>query len=154
VIPVLEKLFREGWALGDGLGAIIITPTRELALQIFEVRAALAVLWVSHVAVTWDLLRGVRSSMAAVPWLRWEGDARCEGLRSVPEVLTGCTFRPGPAQVVRAVGKAHLLSAGLLTGGKKEYREEQRRVPRMNIIVATPVSAGSTSLSWHLSREQ
>jgi hypothetical protein len=33
-----------------------------------------------------------------------------------------------------------MLSAALLTGGKREFREEQRRVPRMNVIVATPVS--------------
>ena len=37
VIPMLEKLFRERWAPSDGLAALIITPTRELALQIFEV---------------------------------------------------------------------------------------------------------------------
>ena len=77
VVPLLEKLYREGWSLADGLGALVITPTRELALQIFE--------------------------------------------------------------VLRAVGKGHMFSAALLTGGKKEFREEQRRVPRMNIIVATPV---------------
>ena len=76
VVPLLEKLYREGWSLSDGLGALIITPTRELALQIFE--------------------------------------------------------------VLRLVGKGHMFSAALLTGGKKEFREEQRRVPRMNIIVATP----------------
>lgn len=76
VVPLLEKLYREGWSLSDGLGALIITPTRELALQIFE--------------------------------------------------------------VLRSVGKGHMFSAALLTGGKKEFREEQRRVPRMNIIVATP----------------
>ncbi len=38
VIPVLEKLYREGWSVTDGLGAVIISPTRELAMQIFEVR--------------------------------------------------------------------------------------------------------------------
>ncbi len=38
VIPVLEKLYREGWSMTDGLGAVIISPTRELAMQIFEVR--------------------------------------------------------------------------------------------------------------------
>ena len=36
VIPVLERLFCEQWTRLDGLGALIITPTRELALQIFE----------------------------------------------------------------------------------------------------------------------
>jgi ATP-dependent RNA helicase DDX10/DBP4 len=41
VVPLLEKLYREGWGLSDGLGALIITPTRELALQIFEVTAAM-----------------------------------------------------------------------------------------------------------------
>ena len=76
VIPLLEKLFRESWSISDDLGGLIITPTRELALQIFE--------------------------------------------------------------VLRIVGKYHDLSAGLITGGKKEFREEQIRLVRMNIVVATP----------------
>ncbi|RFU30590.1 hypothetical protein B7463_g5735, partial [Scytalidium lignicola] len=37
LIPVLEKLFRQRWTELDGLGALIISPTRELAIQIFEV---------------------------------------------------------------------------------------------------------------------
>ena len=37
LIPVLEKLHNEKWSTQDGLGALIITPTRELALQVFEV---------------------------------------------------------------------------------------------------------------------
>jgi superfamily II DNA/RNA helicase len=34
VVPLLERLFRERWAAGDGLGALVISPTRELALQV------------------------------------------------------------------------------------------------------------------------
>ena len=30
------------------------------------------------------------------------------------------------------------MSAGVVTGGKKEFREEQVNVVRMNILVATP----------------
>lgn len=37
VVPVLEALFRKGWTQYDGLGALIISPTRELAVQIFDV---------------------------------------------------------------------------------------------------------------------
>ncbi|CCH60840.1 hypothetical protein TBLA_0D03400 [Henningerozyma blattae CBS 6284] len=37
LIPVLEKLYRENWTEFDGLGALIISPTRELAIQIYEV---------------------------------------------------------------------------------------------------------------------
>ncbi|KAJ3089974.1 ATP-dependent RNA helicase dbp4 [Quaeritorhiza haematococci] len=37
LIPVLEALYREKWTQMDGLGALVISPTRELALQIFEV---------------------------------------------------------------------------------------------------------------------
>ncbi|GKU03307.1 unnamed protein product [Fusarium langsethiae] len=37
IIPVLEKLYRAQWTEFDGLGALIISPTRELAVQIFEV---------------------------------------------------------------------------------------------------------------------
>ncbi|CAD7701845.1 unnamed protein product, partial [Ostreobium quekettii] len=36
VIPVIELLFRKHWSSLDGLGALIISPTRELAMQIFE----------------------------------------------------------------------------------------------------------------------
>ena len=36
VIPLLERLWRLKWSRVDGLGALIITPTRELAYQIFE----------------------------------------------------------------------------------------------------------------------
>ncbi|RGP60221.1 ATP-dependent rna helicase dbp4 [Fusarium longipes] len=37
IVPVLEKLYRSRWTEYDGLGACIISPTRELAVQIFEV---------------------------------------------------------------------------------------------------------------------
>ncbi|KAI6192696.1 RNA helicase [Aphelenchoides besseyi] len=37
IIPVLECLWRNRWTQADGLGALIIVPTRELAYQIFEV---------------------------------------------------------------------------------------------------------------------
>ncbi|CAL9243599.1 unnamed protein product [Arabidopsis halleri] len=37
VIPILEKLHRERWSPEDGVGCIIISPTRELAAQTFSV---------------------------------------------------------------------------------------------------------------------
>ncbi|KAJ3737402.1 P-loop containing nucleoside triphosphate hydrolase protein [Lentinula guzmanii] len=37
LVPVLEVLYRQRWGPMDGLGALIISPTRELAVQIFEV---------------------------------------------------------------------------------------------------------------------
>ncbi|KAI0302536.1 DEAD-domain-containing protein [Russula brevipes] len=37
LIPVLEILHRRRWGPQDGLGALIISPTRELAVQIFDV---------------------------------------------------------------------------------------------------------------------
>ncbi|KAF7823358.1 DEAD-box ATP-dependent RNA helicase 32 [Senna tora] len=37
IIPVLEKLYREKWGPEDGVGCIIISPTRELACQLFDV---------------------------------------------------------------------------------------------------------------------
>ncbi|KRX45542.1 putative ATP-dependent RNA helicase DDX10, partial [Trichinella murrelli] len=36
VVPVLECLWRQRWSSVDGLGALIISPTRELALQTYE----------------------------------------------------------------------------------------------------------------------
>ncbi|CAG9577239.1 putative ATP-dependent RNA helicase [Leishmania major strain Friedlin] len=37
VIPVLERLYRERWSSDMGVGALLLSPTRELALQIFKV---------------------------------------------------------------------------------------------------------------------
>lgn len=37
LVPVLENLYRQKWSDLDGLGALIVSPTRELAIQIFEV---------------------------------------------------------------------------------------------------------------------
>lgn len=37
LVPVLENLYRRRWTDLDGLGALILSPTRELAIQIFEV---------------------------------------------------------------------------------------------------------------------
>ncbi|KAI1819154.1 DEAD-domain-containing protein [Xylaria intraflava] len=37
LVPVLEKLYRAQWTEYDGLGALIISPTRELAVQTFQV---------------------------------------------------------------------------------------------------------------------
>ena len=37
LIPILELLIREKWSIFDGLGALVLSPTRELALQTFEV---------------------------------------------------------------------------------------------------------------------
>ena len=76
IIPMIERLYVERWCVDDGLAAIVITPTRELAMQIFE--------------------------------------------------------------VLRVVGKLHQLSAGLVTGGRKEFDGEQERIVTMNILVATP----------------
>ncbi|CAG8802890.1 24321_t:CDS:10, partial [Gigaspora margarita] len=37
LIPLIETLYRRRWSQLDGLGALVIAPTRELAVQIFEV---------------------------------------------------------------------------------------------------------------------
>lgn len=76
LIPTLEQLYRARFRPQTGPGAIILSPTRELSIQIFS--------------------------------------------------------------VLRSIGSHHDLSAGLLTGGKKEFRTEQTHVGRTNIIVATP----------------
>ncbi|XP_047128376.1 probable ATP-dependent RNA helicase DDX10 isoform X1 [Hydra vulgaris] len=37
IIPILELLWRNKWTSNDGLGALVISPTRELAFQTYEV---------------------------------------------------------------------------------------------------------------------
>jgi ATP-dependent RNA helicase DDX10/DBP4 len=41
LVPVLETLYRAKWGSQDGLGALILSPTRELAIQIFDVLRAI-----------------------------------------------------------------------------------------------------------------
>lgn len=41
LIPVLETLYRNKWGPQDGLGALILSPTRELAIQTFDVLRAI-----------------------------------------------------------------------------------------------------------------
>ena len=77
LIPLVERLYRNKWTPDDGVGAIVLSPTRELAMQIFD--------------------------------------------------------------VLRVVGSHHHLSAGLVVGGKTDnLLEEQMRLPRTNIVIATP----------------
>ena len=42
LIPVVEKLYRLRWSPMDGLGALILVPTRELGIQAFEVLRSFA----------------------------------------------------------------------------------------------------------------
>lgn len=37
LVPVIERLYLNKWTVLDGLGALIILPTRELAIQVFQV---------------------------------------------------------------------------------------------------------------------
>jgi superfamily II DNA/RNA helicase len=52
VIPLIERLYTEKWSVDDGLAAIIITPTRELALQVhclsYNLFAVLCLFYDSH----------------------------------------------------------------------------------------------------------
>jgi len=36
LVPLLERLYRSGWSAVDGLGALVIAPTRELAVQVIS----------------------------------------------------------------------------------------------------------------------
>ncbi|KAH0990820.1 hypothetical protein GBA52_002303 [Prunus armeniaca] len=76
VIPLVEKLYRERWCPQDGVGSIILSPTREIASQTFD--------------------------------------------------------------VLKAVGKHHNFSAGLLIGGRRDVEAEKERVNELNILVCTP----------------
>ena len=75
LIPLLEKLYLNRWGPMDGLGAVVLSPTRELAIQTFN--------------------------------------------------------------ALRSIGGHHTFSAGLVIGGKS-LKDEQDRLARMNILIATP----------------
>ena len=73
VIPMLELLAKEKWTKIDGLGALIITPTRELAYQIYEVIRKVGkyhdfsialVLGGKDLKFEWDRLHGINILIA------------------------------------------------------------------------------------------
>ena len=37
LIPVIEKLYKQRWSAEDGVGGLILVPTRELGMQVYEV---------------------------------------------------------------------------------------------------------------------
>jgi len=76
LVPLLELLYRNQFCPEDGPGGVVLSPTRELAVQIF--------------------------------------------------------------QVLKAVGRYHAFTVGLLIGGKKDFALEQQQVGTTNILVATP----------------
>lgn len=41
IIPIIENLYWQKWTNLDGLGALILVPTRELAMQVYEVLLSL-----------------------------------------------------------------------------------------------------------------
>lgn len=111
LVPVLEMLWREKWSASQGLGALVITPTRELAYQIYEV------------------LKKVRncssrsSSSPAVSLRRLPDHSLCNLNIVYPNI--------------QQIGCKHDFSAGLVIGGKS-IDEERGRLARTNIVIATP----------------
>ncbi|XP_004244125.1 DEAD-box ATP-dependent RNA helicase 32 [Solanum lycopersicum] len=61
VIPVLEKLYKARWGPEDGVGCIIMSPTRELAGQLFEVLKSVG----KHQGFSAGLLIGGRKDVDA-----------------------------------------------------------------------------------------
>ncbi|KAG5546474.1 hypothetical protein RHGRI_018607 [Rhododendron griersonianum] len=59
IIPVIEKLYRARWGPEDGVGSIIISPTRELAAQLFDVLKSVG----KHHNVSAGLLIGGRKDI-------------------------------------------------------------------------------------------
>lgn len=37
LIPVIERLYKQRWSNEDGVGGLILVPTRELGIQVYEV---------------------------------------------------------------------------------------------------------------------
>lgn len=42
LIPIVELLYKKKWSALDGLGALVMVPTRELGIQAFEVLRSFA----------------------------------------------------------------------------------------------------------------
>eukprot|EP00955_Chlamydomonas_euryale_P053651 355556-Chlamydomonas_euryale.AAC.8 len=133
LVPLVEKLYRMRWTRRDGLGALVLTPTRELALQIFEELKKVG-------DGTWRGLRRGKQIFEEFKRLgaggrRWRWVKTHE--HNYPGVKSHECSSPGVIGDCRSVGQHHDMSAGLLIGGK-DVKAEQASVGSMNILVATP----------------
>jgi len=124
---MLERLFANNWTPHDGLGAIVLSPTRELAFQIFEV--------LRKVTTNARLKLGMPARIMHIDPCR---------RHTLSLTTTAPTLRrhlsPSPSSSpssCRQVGKYHRFSAGLTIGGK-DHKEEAKRIAGMNILIATP----------------
>ena len=98
------------WGRYDGLGALIISPTRELAMQARAPPVALR------------CLQARLSSAGGCIWV-----AHYSGMRRKAGEKGGAACAVQIFDELRRVGKRHELSAGLLIGGK-DVEEEAVRV--------------------------
>lgn len=133
----LEKLYRQKWSRVFGVGAVIISPTRELAYQTFEVLRKVCTWRVSapsrrSCSDRVDQLHACRRSSCVShesrERLRHTPTGRC-----TPHTDWYCSGCNRPSQV----GKQHEFSAGLIIGGK-DFAVEQGHINNMNIIICTP----------------
>jgi len=106
---MLEKLFRSKWTNQDGLGALVISPTREL-VSVCLLSEDFSLLLLDHpLNVTAFCALSVLCVMQAVQIF----------------------------EVLRKAGAKHSFSAGLIIGGK-DLKSEQERLSQMNILICTP----------------
>ena len=65
VVPMLELLYRERWDRDSGCGALVIAPTKELAMQIFSYpRCRCQPLLLRRLCNWWTKFRGRADTLA------------------------------------------------------------------------------------------
>ena len=114
LVPLLEKLYRRRYTPADGPGAVVLSPTRELAVQTFQVLRSI----------------GMYHNFSA--GLLVGGELACRFLNR------SCRTAAENIRKNRSDFQQCFLRFDQLRTGKKEFGLEQRHVPRMNIVVATP----------------
>ena len=58
LVPIIENLYRKKWTVLDGIGALVMVPTRELGIQVFEVLMSLLS---NHHELSFGLIIGGKS---------------------------------------------------------------------------------------------
>lgn len=109
-MPLLESLYRKRWGPQDGLGALVISPTRELVSSAHCSRLRLT----------------PKSTLASPRFVAYVAHI------AFPPPQAIQIF-----EVLRKIGPYHSFSAGLVIGGKN-LKDEMDRLTRMNILIATP----------------
>lgn len=126
VVPVLQRLVDLRWNAEDGLGALVLTPTRELALQIFDVLGGVG----RHTGLSMGLVMGGLESEDEEARIARMNVVVCTPGRILQHLQENAQFDAGRVQILVLDEADKMVEMGFkeMLGDILEYIPRERQV--------------------------